>query len=400
MTATLLAPYANEWLDAALRYLHVVAAIAWIGASFYFIALDLHLRPPERREDAERGVGGEVWEIHGGGFYRIEKFKLTPKRLPEPLYWFKWEAYTTWLSGFGLFVVLYYLNANTYLVDRSVRALSPGAAVGISIGLLVAAWVVYDLLCRAVASDAVVGVVVLGLTVLAAWGSTELFAARAAWLQIGAMLGTIMAANVFFVIIPAHWELVRAKEAGREPDARWAVRGKQRSVHNNYLTLPVLVAMLSNHWGFLYGHTWSWAILVSLMTTLAIVRHYFNLRHRGWNAWPILVAGAGVLALLGWLIRPQSTPVAASAVPVSFARVQAIVANRCAPCHSMQPTQPGFDAPPKGIAFDTAQEIVARAQLIDQWAVQSHAMPLGNLTGMTQAERDEVGAWVAQGAHR
>jgi uncharacterized membrane protein len=392
----LLDPYANDWLDAALRYLHVVAAIAWIGASFYFIGLDLHLRRPERREDADRGVGGEAWEIHGGGFYRIEKFTVAPKRLPEPLHWFKWEAYTTWLSGFGLFVVLYYLNARTYLVDRDVADLSPGAAIGISIGLLVAAWVVYDLLCRALPDeDAVVGAILAGLTVLAAWGSSELFAPRAAWLQVGAMLGTIMAANVFFVIIPAHWELIRAKEAGREPDPRWNARGKQRSVHNNYLTLPVLVSMLSNHWGFLYGHSWSWAILVSLMATLAVVRHYFNLRHRGWNVWPILLAGAAALALIAWLVRPQSAATPASAAPVSFARAQAIVDERCVPCHSQSPTQAGFDAPPKGIAFDTADEIRRQAQLIEQQAVRSHAMPLGNVTGMTEAERAELGAWIA-----
>jgi uncharacterized membrane protein len=392
----LLDPYANDWLDASLRYLHVVAAIAWIGASFYFIGLDLHLRRPERREDADRGVGGEAWEVHGGGFYRIEKFTVAPRRLPEPLHWFKWEAYTTWLSGFGLFVVLYYLNAHTYLVDRDVMDLSSGAAIGISIGLLVAAWVVYDLLCRMLpGEDAVLGTIVAGLTVLAAWGSTELFAPRAAWLQVGAMLGTIMAANVFFVIIPGQWELIRAKEAGREPDVRWNLRGKQRSVHNNYLTLPVLVAMLSNHWGFLYGHSWSWAILVSLMATLAGVRHFFNLHHRGLSVWPILLAGAGALALIAWLVRPQSAPVSATAAPVSFARAQAIVDERCVTCHSMHPTRAGFEAPPKGIAFDTAVEIRSQAELIRAQAVDSHAMPLGNVTGMTEAERAELGAWIA-----
>jgi uncharacterized membrane protein len=401
VTAALLAPYADDWLEAAFRYLHVVAAIAWIGASFYFIALDYHLLPPTRKEDADRGVGGEVWEIHGGGFYRIEKFRATPARIPEPLHWFKWEAYTTWLSGFGLFVVLYYLNASDYLIDPAVAHLSPGAAVGISIGLLVGAWVIYDLLCRVLGgNDGLLAAIVAGLTVAASWGSYHLFAARAAWLQVGAMLGTIMAANVFFVIIPAHWELIRARQAGRDPDTRWGARGKQRSVHNNYLTLPVLVAMLSNHWGFLYGQRHSWAILVALMATLAVVRHYFNLRHRGWNVWPILVAGAGALALIAWLVRPQPVAVSTSGAPVPFAKVQAIVANRCAPCHSQSPTQPGFDSPPKGIAFDTAEEIAGRAQLIDQWAVRSHAMPLGNATGMTQAERDALGAWVARGARR
>ncbi len=393
--AALLDPYVSDWLEAALRLLHVVAAIAWIGASFYFIALDNHLRPPERREDADRGVGGEAWEVHGGGFYRVEKFRVAPKRLPEPLHWFKWEAYTTWLSGFSLFLVLYYLHADTYLVDRSVADLSTGEAVGISIGLLVAAWVVYDLLCRTIADEGLLAAIVGGLTVLAAWGSSELFSARAAWLQVGAMLGTIMVANVFFVIIPAHWELIRAKEAGREPDARWGIRGKQRSVHNNYLTLPVLVAMLSNHWGFLYGHSWAWAILVALMATSAVVRHYFNLRHRGWNVWPILLAGAAALALVAWLARPQSAPVAASAAQVPFAQAEAIVSERCTPCHSQTPAQPGFSSPPKGIAFDTAAEIRSQAELIRRQAVDSRAMPLGNATGMTDAERQQLGAWIA-----
>ena len=401
MTAALLPAYPGDWLEASLRFLHVVAAVAWIGASFYFIALNNHLRPPAQHDDADRGVGGEAWEIHGGGFYRVEKFRSVPRTLPEPLHWFKWEAYTTWLSGFSLFVVLYYLNAGTYMVDRSVADISPGAAVGISIGLLVAAWIVYDLLSRALpGEDALLGALVAGLTVLAAWGSGELFAARAAWIQVGAMLGTIMAANVFFVIIPAHWELIRAKQAGREPDPRWGARGKQRSVHNNYLTLPVLVTMLSNHWGFLYARSWSWAVLVCLMATTALVRHYFNLRHRGWNVWPILVAAAAALAAIGWLIRPQSTVPAAATGPVSFAQAQAIVQNRCVTCHSLHPTRSGFDAPPKGIAFDTPAEIVARAQQIDQWAVQSQAMPLGNLTGMTEQERATLGAWIAQGAHR
>ena len=402
MTLALVDPYVRAWLEAAFRYLHVVAAIAWIGASFYFIALDLHLLPPERREDAGRGVAGEAWEIHGGGFYRVEKFRDAPRRLPEPLHWFKWEAYTTWLSGFGLFVVLYYLDARTYLVDRSVAALSPSAAVAISVGLLVSAWLVYDLLCRALGDDdALLGAVLAGLTLLAAWGSAQLFAPRAAWLQVGAMLGTIMAANVFFSIIPAHWELVRARQDGREPDPRWALRGKQRSVHNNYLTLPVLVAMLSNHWGFLYGRAHSWAILAALMATLAGVRHYFNLRHRGWNVWPILVGGAAALAVVAWVLRPQHESAAAVAGrQVAFARVQAVVDDRCLTCHSRHPTRSGFTAPPQGVVFDTPGQIVARAGLIQQVAVLTQAMPPGNVTGMTSAERDELAAWIAAGAKR
>jgi uncharacterized membrane protein len=238
-------PYANEWLQFLARWLHVVAGIAWIGASFYFIALDNHLRPPADPEDAERGVGGEAWEIHGGGFYQVLKYRLTPPTIPQPLYWFKWEAYTTWLSGFALLIVLYYFNANTFLIDKSVADLRPWQAIAISVALLIAAWLVYDGLCRLIPNDVALAAVLLVLVTLAAWGVSHLFSGRAEYIQIGAMLGTMMAGNVFFVIIPAHWELIRAKQAGREPSAAAALRAKQRSVHNNYLTLPVVCGISS-----------------------------------------------------------------------------------------------------------------------------------------------------------
>ena len=307
MAAHLLAlsDYWWQWGNLLFRWLHVIAAIAWIGASFYFIALDNHLKPSHDPNDLKRGIAGEAWEIHGGGFYRVEKFRLAPERLPEPLHWFKWEAYTTWLSGFALFVVVYYAHASSFLIDTSVADLRPWQAIAISVAGLAVAWLVYDLLCRAFENDeAILAALVFGFVCLAAWGASELFAARAAYLQVGAMIGTVMVGNVFFVIIPAHWELVRAKEAGREPDLRSAVRGKQRSVHNNYLTLPVVFAMLSNHFPITYGHSHSWLILVALMAIGAITRHYFNLRHRGLNVWPVLgVAGAGIVAL-ALLIKP------------------------------------------------------------------------------------------------
>jgi uncharacterized membrane protein len=304
--ATAVDPYLVDWLDLVFRWFHVAAGIVWIGTSFYFVALDNHLRPPAETRDAERGVGGESWEIHGGGFYRVEKFRVAPETLPDPLHWYKWEAYWTWISGFALLTVLYYLRPYTYLIDPSVADLTAAEAIAISIGMLVAGWLVYDLLCRTVAqrSEAALAACMVVLVAVTAWAATELFSARAAYLQVGAMLGTIMVANVFFVIIPAHWELVRAKEAGRDPDPRWARRGKQRSVHNNYLTLPVVFAMLSNHFPITYGHADGWLILVALMALGALTRHYFNLRHQGLNVWPILgVAGAGVLAI-ALLIRP------------------------------------------------------------------------------------------------
>ena len=300
-----LSDYWWQWGNLLFRWLHVIAGIAWVGASFYFIALDNHLEAPRDPNDAKRGVGGEAWEIHGGGFYRVEKYALAPQRLPEHLYWFKWEAYTTWLSGFALFIVVYYAHASSFMIDPTVADLQPWQAIAISIVGLAIAWLVYDGLCRAFANDdLVLAILVFGFVCLSAWGASELFAARAAYLQVGAMIGTMMVGNVFFVIIPAQRELVRAKAEGREPDPRLGLRSKQRSVHNNYLTLPVVFAMLSNHFPITYGHSHAWLILVALMAIGALTRHYFNLRHRGLNVWPVLgVAAAGIVAI-ALLIRP------------------------------------------------------------------------------------------------
>jgi uncharacterized membrane protein len=389
-------PYVTDWLNLLTRWLHVIAGIVWIGSSFYFIALDNHLRPPRDEREREAGIGGETWEIHGGGFYNIKKYLVAPRVLPETLHWFKWEAYTTWLSGFALMIVLYYLNADTYLIDKSVADLSTGEAVAISIALLVAAWLVYDALCRLLAARPfVLAAVLLGLITLAAWGIGHLFSGRAMYLQIGAMLGTMMVGNVFFVIIPAHWELVRAKQAGREPDPAANARGKLRSVHNNYLTLPVVFTMLSNHFPFTYGHSYSWLILVVLLIIGAWVRHFFNLRHMGRTVWAIPVTAAIAIAVLAILIRPQSE-VATGAPTVQFAQVARIIEQRCAACHSLHPTK--VAAAPRGIKLDTPEEIKAQATAIEQQAVQTQAMPLGNVTGMTKADRDLLGRWIAQGA--
>jgi uncharacterized membrane protein len=392
--ATVLDPYVTDWLDLVVRWFHVIAGIVWIGTSFYFVALDNHLEPVEGRDD----LTGETWEIHGGGFYRMEKYRVAPKRLPDTLHWFKWEAYWTWLSGFALFVVLYYLQAHEMLIDPAVANISTAQAVGASIGMLAAGWLVYDALCRTVGkrSEAALALCVLGLVVGTAYGVTHLFAARAAYLQVGAMLGTIMVANVFFVIIPAHWELIRAKEAGREPDPAANVRGKQRSVHNSYFTLPVLFAMLAGHFPFTYGHAHSWAILVCLMVIGAWVRHYFVRRHAGQTLWWIpLTAAAGIAGVAVW-IRPASVPPSSTAV--AFAQVQPVVAARCAFCHSLHPQSTQFTTAPKGVMLDTPAEIAAQAAAIETVAVQTHTMPLGNLTHMTVAERQLLGAWIGQGA--
>jgi uncharacterized membrane protein len=388
--------YATDWLNLLARWLHVIAGIVWIGSSFYFIALDNHLRPPKDRRDVDEGVGGEAWEVHGGGFYNVQKYRVAPRVLPDTLYWFKWEAYTTWLSGFALMIVLYYLNADTYLIDKDVADLSTGEAVAISIGLLAAAWIVYDGLCRVLASrPLVLAGALLGFVTFSAWGISQLFSGRAVYLQIGAMLGTMMVGNVFFVIIPAHRELVRAKQEGREPDPAANARGKLRSVHNNYLTLPVVFTMLSNHFPFTYGHSYAWLILVVLLVIGAWIRHFFNLRHAGRTVWAIPVTTAIAIAVLAILIRPQNES-SAGMPAVPFATVSGIVDRRCSACHSAQPTK--VDTAPLGIRFDTPQEIRSYADAIRQQAVDTHAMPLGNVTRMTDAERALLGRWIAQGA--
>jgi uncharacterized membrane protein len=396
--ASLLAvdPYVTDWLDLLTRWLHVIAGIVWIGSSFYFIALDNHLRPPQDKRDADAGVGGEAWEIHGGGFYNVQKYRLAPRTLPEPLHWFKWEAYATWLSGFALLVVLYYVDAETYLIDRDVADLSIGLAIAISVALLAAAWVVYDVLCRLLgARPLVLAATLLALVTLSAWGIGELFSGRAMYLQIGAMLGTMMVGNVFFVIIPAHRELVRAKQAGREPDPAANERAKLRSVHNNYLTLPVVFTMISNHFPFTYGRSYAWLILVVLLVIGAWVRHFFNLRHAGRTVWAIPATAAVAIAVLAILIRPQDDS-SAGAPAVAFTQVARIVEERCAACHSERPTR--VDEAPNGVKLDTPEEIRAQADAIDLLTVQTRAMPLGNVTEMTQAEREVIGRWIAQGA--
>ena len=390
MAASLIDSYWDDWLELGFRWLHVVAGIVWIGTSFYFVALDNHLGRPRV---AEPDIAGESWEIHGGGFYRISKYRVAPDELPEPLHWFKWEAYTTWLSGFGLLVVLYYANADTYLIDKSVADIPVAAAIAISVIGLAAAWVIYDVACMVFKSDVVVGLLLLAMVVASAYGAGQVFSGRAAYIQVGAMLGTIMAANVLFNIIPAHWELIRAKEAGREPDPAPGLEAKRRSVHNNYLTLPVVFTMISNHFPFTYEHAHAWLVLVALTLIGAWIRHFFNLRHAGRTVWWIPVtAGAATLAL-AVAMRPDEGGGAPSRT-VSDAEAIAIVQQRCVPCHSANPTQPGYDVPPAGIMFDSRDQIVERADAIEEQAVRTTAMPLGNVTGMTEQERETLGAWL------
>jgi uncharacterized membrane protein len=383
-------PFLRDVLDVCLRLLHVTAGIAWIGASFYFVRLDLSLRPPRDPADAEKGVAGEFWGVHGGGLYQSQKYRLAPAEMPEPLHWFKWEAYTTWLSGFALLVVLYYFDADTRLVDTSVADLAEWQAIALSVGGIVLAWLVYDGLCRTVgarsqAALAAIGVGLLGLT---AWGAGELFSARATYLQVGAMLGTIMAGNVLLSIIPAHRKLVAAMEAGKEPDPAPLLAAKERSVHNNYLTLPVLFTMLVGHFAFVYSHDDAWLALVLIAVLLAGIRHFFNLWHAGRRAWWIPAAAAvGAVALAFWL-EPEGVTTAETG-PVSFAQIAPIVEQRCATCHS------GSTAP-LGVRLETEAEITARAEDIERQAVITRAMPPGNATGMTEAERALLAAWISR----
>jgi uncharacterized membrane protein len=386
--------YLREWLDLLLRWLHVIAGMVWIGTSFYFVALDSHLRPSR-----DQGVAGESWEIHGGGFYRVQKYRVAPERLPEPLHWFKWEAYTTWLSGFALLVVLYYLDADTYLVDRGVADLGTGWAVAISVALLALAWILYDVLCRLLgARQLLLAIALLAFVAAAAYGVSSLFSARAVPIQLGAMLGTMMAGNVLFVIIPGQRELVRAKQAGREPDPAHGLRGKQRSVHNNYLTLPVVLAMIAPHFPFLYTHERAWLVLLTLMVLGAWIRLFFNLRHQGRTIWTIPATAAVALFALAVAIRPEDGSPRAGGAPVPFARVAAVVEQRCATCHSAQPTDESFSTAPKGVVLETPAQIRAQAAAIEEQAVETKAMPLGNVTGMTDEERALLGRWIDQGA--
>jgi uncharacterized membrane protein len=390
--------YLTDWLNLAFRWLHVIAGIAWIGTSFYFVFLDNALERPREPGDAEKGVTGELWAVHGGGFYHVQKHQVSPARLPEPLHWFKWEAYWTWLSGFALLVVLYYLHADTYLIDPAVADISEAVAIGASVAGLALAWVVYDVLCRTVRSDLAVGAAIVGLTALAAWGAGELFSGRGAFIQVGAMLGTVMVANVLFVIIPAHWELVRAKQEERPPRVEHGLEAKRRSVHNNYLTLPVVLTMISNHFPFLHGREQAWLVLLALMLIGAWVRHFFNLRRRGRTVLAIPVTAAIATVALALAIEPDDPEPAAGSEPVTAAQAAAIVEQRCVTCHSANPTSEQFSTAPGGVVLDTPEQIAERAEAIRAQAVDSTAMPLGNATGMTAEERETLGAWIAAGA--
>ena len=390
----------TEWVGMMLRWLHVIAGIAWIGSSFYFVHLDLSLR---KRDGLPAGVGGETWQVHGGGFYRMQKYLVAPAELPEELTWFKWEAYATWISGFLLLAAVYYASAEFYLIDRAVFDIGPPAAVGLSLVLLAAGWIAYDLMCRSPLSknDALLMLVGFALLVGIAWGCAQIFSGRGAFVQIGALVGTIMAANVLIIIIPNQRKVVAALLAHEAPDPRLGQEAKQRSLHNNYLTLPVLFLMISNHYPLNFATQWNWAIVAVVIVMGVSIRHFFNSRHAGkttpWWTWGITAAG-GLLIL--WLnsfplAAPAAMPPAALENDAAFAAVEEIVLSRCSMCHAEEPVWEGVVVPPLNVRLETPADILREVARIETQAVLSRAMPPGNVTGMTEEERHLIAAWLA-----
>jgi uncharacterized membrane protein len=395
-----LVPYGLEWLNLLVRWLHFITGVAWIGASFYFVWLDNTIRPPAPGSDlAKKGVSGELWAVHGGGFYNPQKYLVAPPELPSELHWFKWEAYSTWLSGFALLTIVYYFNAQAMMVDKAVADLSTWQAVGIGLASLVAGWTVYDLLCRSRLGqhDLAFGVVMFLLLVGAAYVLTHLLSGRAAYIHIGAMIGTIMVANVAHVIIPGQRKMVNAMMAGQKPDPVHGLKAKQRSVHNNYFTLPVLFIMISNHYAMTYRNEHAWAVLAVIMAAGVFIRHFFNLRHKGRVEWKYPAAGVALLLALAVVIAPAA-PRPGADNAAQFAQVRAIIGQRCVSCHASHPTQPGFATAPAGVMLDDPRAISQNSARIYQQAVQLKAMPLANLTNMTDAERAQLGAWFEAGA--
>jgi uncharacterized membrane protein len=394
--------YIVDWLNLLVRWLHLVTGIAWIGASFYFVMLDNSLSPPKKPEDAKRGVFGELWAVHGGGFYNSQKYLTGPKGEPlsENLHWSKWEAYSTWLSGMALLAIIYWYGASSYLIDPGVRTLTPPVAVAISIAFIAGGWIVYDGLCRVLAGheNALAGAM-LALVMVAAWALFHVFGARAAFVHVGAMIGTMMVANVFFHIIPGQKRMVADIRAGREPDPMPGIIGKQRSVHNTYFTLPVLFVMISNHYPMTYSHPYGWLVLGVIMLAGVLIRQFFVLRHKGRTMW--LLPALAVLLLIALAVALAPAPVAtpANSAGVTFAQLKTVLDARCVACHATQPTQPGFAQPPKGVVLETPEQIGQNAAKVAE-TVANRYMPIGNLTQMTDEERAIVAAWFAQGAKR
>jgi uncharacterized membrane protein len=395
----------TEAASAVLRWLHVIAGIAWIGSSFYFIHLDLSLRS---RPGLPAGVKGDEWQVHGGGFYHMIKYLVAPSQLPDHLTWFKWEAYATWLSGFALLVLVYYLGADLFLIDKSVLDMTVAQAAGVAFVSLVVSWLIYEGLCRSPLGKHEVALALVGYVYLIAltYAFTHVFSGRGAFNQIGAVIGTIMVANVFIIIIPNQKKSVAAMLAGKEPDPVWGQLGKQRSVHNNYLTLPVVFLMLSNHYPLFFATRFNWVIVAIVLAIGPVIRHFFNSRHAGngspWWTWAVAAAGIAGIIWLSAAGPPLATTSALPAAPkfaqVSFAQVADIIVSRCSMCHAAEPVWAGIAAAPMGVLLDSNEQIAVHAPLIDVVAVRSNFMPPGNITEMTGAERLTLASWIAAGA--
>ncbi len=387
----------TPWLNMAVRWLHVIAGIAWIGSSFYFIWLDNSLRPEKSEKD--KGVGGALWAVHGGGFYHKKKYVVAPAQMPDDLHWFKWEAYVTWLSGFALLVLMYYVAADLYLIDRAKLDLTNLQASGLGIAVLVAGWLIYDGLCRSPLkqNNAALGVVWFAVIIGFAYGLNQVFSGRGAVMHVGTIIGTAMAANVFMIIIPNQRKVVAAMLAGKAPDPALGIQAKQRSLHNNYMTLPVLLIMTANHYPLLFGNPYNWALLGGFSLCGMVIRHFFNRRHKDDVRYSLLIAGALIFIATmvfaaasqnGFRARPTG---GSDAVP--FATVKTLMTTHCTMCHEANPSYDGFDAPQAGLELDKDAVIKANAARIYEQVVVAQAMPLGNETGMTEAERALIANW-------
>ncbi len=398
--------YFFDVLNFLVRSLHIITGIAWIGASFYFVMLDNSLSKPKKSSDTENGVFGELWAVHGGGFYHSQKYMLGPKndQLDDNLHWSKWEAYTTWISGFFLMAIVYWYGADIYLIDASKVDMTQGTAIAVSLSFMFGGYIIYDILCKSALAknDLLLGIVIFILVSIAAYALTQIFTGRGAFMTFGAMLGTIMAASVLFVIIPGQKQMVERLRAGQEVDAAPGIAGKQRSVHNTYFTLPVIFVMISNHYAMTYSHEYNWLILIAISMAGALIRIFFVSRHSpGKPLTGALIAAIAIMIGVIWAMAPKTENVTldTSAPLVEFSQVATIIEQRCTTCHAQKPTQLGFAAAPKGYMYDTPQQIKAQMAQIYQQAVVLKAMPIGNLTGMTDEERQLVSTWYQQNQH-
>ncbi|MEX0582044.1 MAG: urate hydroxylase PuuD [Sneathiella sp.] len=391
-----------EWVKLAIRWIHMITGIAWIGASFYFVWLDMNLTPPARDGYKDKaGVGGELWAVHGGGFYEVQKYRLAPPEIPPVLHWFKYEAYFTWISGFILLAILYYFGADIYLIDKSIADISTDAAILIGLGSIVGGWIIYDALCKSplINNQAGFGLVLFVLLTLAAYGLSQVFSGRGAYIHVGAIMGTIMVANVLMVIIPGQMALVSAAKKSEAPDPVYGLRAKQRSLHNNYFTLPVLFIMISNHYPMTYGNPYGWALLAGIALVGVLVRHYFNMKNQGRakQGFILLPIAFILFFTIAYAAAPKSDNTA-PAGKIPFAEVEKIIFDRCISCHATKPTNTDFENPPKGVRLETPGQIAREKTRIKQQSVDTKTMPPGNLTRMTEQERQIIGWWVSQGA--